>query len=122
MTSSFDLTLEASTTWAVLTLRGSVQHTDAATAVRLCLALPRRVRGLRVDLRETAHVSGDAHDAIVALIQAWRRARDGLLRIVPDELALEVLSHAAVESAAYMVDLEAVHATPAAPWAIATSG
>ena len=81
MTSTFDLVLAPSTTRAVLVFRGSVQHVDAATAVRLCLALPQRVRGLRVDLRDATDVSCDATDVIRALIHSWRRARGGVCEV-----------------------------------------
>jgi hypothetical protein len=89
MTDAFDLVIDAPTTRATLVFRGSVRHADAATAVRTCLALPRRVRSLRIDMREVESLTSDAKQPILALIHAWRRVRRARVTVLPDERAIE---------------------------------
>ena len=81
MTFGFDLMVDGSAGWATLTFHGIVRHAQAATAVRQCLALPRKIRGLRIDIQHVADVSSDAHEALAALIYSWRRARGGWIAV-----------------------------------------
>jgi hypothetical protein len=81
MTFGFELVVDGLTGRATLTFYGSVRHADAATAVRQCLALPRTIRSLRIDIQHVADVSGDAHEAIAALVYSWRRARGGRIAV-----------------------------------------
>jgi hypothetical protein len=95
MTFGFELVVDGSAGWATLTFHGFVRHAEAATAVRQCLALPRTIRRLRIDIQHAADVTGDAHEAIAALIYSWRRARGGRIAVERLPSIASARSHAA---------------------------
>lgn len=88
MEAVFDLRVARTARRATLVLRGTVAQPDAATAVRLCLALPHRVLTIELDARELEELSDDARDVLLALVRAWRRGRRGQVRIVASEKGL----------------------------------
>ena len=85
MDATFDLRVARTARRATLVLRGTVAQRDAATAARLCLALPRRVLAIELDARHLDGLSEDAREVLLALVRAWRRARRGQVCIVASE-------------------------------------
>ena len=83
----FEVALERTARRVTLILRGQVQHGDAATAVRLCLALPPSVRILEVNARDVCDLSDDACTVLLALVRTWRRVRLGEVCIQASERA-----------------------------------
>jgi hypothetical protein len=81
MERAFDLTVARTARRATLVLHGSVRQDDAASAVRLCLALPTHVRAIELDARDVRDLSDDARSVLVALVRAWRRGRRGHVSI-----------------------------------------
>ena len=82
MEQNFDVRVGRSARRATLVLRGTIEQADAATAARLCLALPHRVAAIELDARDLDGLSLDAREVLVALVRAWRRARRGHVSIV----------------------------------------
>ena len=87
----FEVALERTPRRVTLILRGQVQHGDAATAVRLCLALPPSVRILEVNARDVCDLSDDACTVLLALVRTWRRVRLGEVCIQASERTVRAL-------------------------------
>ena len=71
---TFDLRVARTARRATLVLRGTVAQRDAATAARLCLALPHRVLAIELDARDLDGLSDDAREVSGAAIPLYGRA------------------------------------------------
>jgi hypothetical protein len=100
MAHPFEVTVARTVRRVTLVLCGQVRHVDAATAVRLCLAMPASVRFLEINAREVAELSEDARIVLLALVRTWRRVRHGHVSIQASERVLLAFGENAASGAA----------------------
>ena len=91
MRSTVDLSLELSACSATLSLNGVVSEPDAVAASRLCLALPRTIRVLRVDVRNVIQLEASARGVVKSLLAEWGRARQSRVSILVEQHTVDVL-------------------------------
>ena len=91
MRSTVDLSLELSACNATLSFNGVITEPDTVAASRLCLALPRTVRVLRVDIRNVVELEDAARVVLKSLLSEWGRARQSRVSIFVDQRTVDVL-------------------------------
>lgn len=92
MRSSVDVAFDAEARYATLTLSGVVTRSDAVAATRVCLALPRTVRVLRVDARSVTLLETAAVPVLQELARRWTHPPADDIRLVLDQRALVLLT------------------------------
>ena len=66
---------------ATLYISGVLSASDAFRLRRVCVAVPERVRTLRLDLHGVTSLEEGAMDAVRAVVRYWRETRQGSFRL-----------------------------------------